>query len=523
MRVRLALAVVAALATAGCGLTGGSKAEAGTVSIAIAEPAHLLPSNTGDRDGAQVLAALFTPLVRYDEGHRPVPAAAESVTSTDNRTWRITLAEGYTFHDGEAVTADSYLNAWNFAAYGPNRQRNAYLFDRIQGFADMQGAEPAAQTFYGLRKVDARRFDVRLATPFADFPAMLGHPAFLPLPASAFAAPGRLRPGFEDAVVGQGPFRMTGRWERGEQIRVERHAASPVPAAAAKIQFRVYDDSADAYDDLLDGDLDVDAALPAGELAEAARRLGDRYAVAPAGTVNMLAFPGSQAGFTDVRVRRAVSLAIDRDALVAAHFPGADRPARSFVPPIVPGHRPDTCREWCRFDPAAARALYAEGRGPARLTIAYNADGGHADWVQAVCGQLAANLGVTCAGAPEPTFDALLDKVRQRRDVGLFRMSWSMDYPSMESYLTPLFTAAGSSNYGGYQSPDVDTLVRRAAQAPTAAAAAGVYQQVEDVLAGDMPVVPLRWSQRAVGHSPRVSGVRLNAYEVVDVTALQPA
>ena len=421
MRVRRAVTVLATLALAGCGLAGGGP-EPGTVSVAIAEPAHLLPSNAADRDGAQVLAALFTPLVRYDQRHRPVPAAAESITSKDNRTWRITLAEGYTFHDGEAVTADSYVKAWNYAAYGPNRQRNAYLFDRIRGFADMQGDEPPATTLYGLKKIGDRTVEVRLGLPFADFPAMLGHPAFLPLPASAFTSPGTLRPGFEDAVVGQGPYRMAGRWEHDEQIRVERYERHPAPPPTAAIRFRVYDSSGLAYRDLLDGDLDVNAALPAGELADAADRLGDRYSLAATSTMNVLAFPEFQAGFTDVRVRRAVSMALDRDAL-ARSAGGGEEPAHSFVPPVVPGYRAGTCGASCRLDPAAARALYAQGGGPAELTIAYNTDGGHRAWVTAACAQLTANLGVACTPAAEPTFDALLDKVRRRQPVGIFRMS----------------------------------------------------------------------------------------------------
>jgi oligopeptide transport system substrate-binding protein len=517
--MRRLLAAATTLALAGCGLVGGGGPDPDTVSVAIAEPAHLLPSAVADRDGAQVLAALFTPLVRYDEARRPTPAAAAAVTSKDNRTWRITLADGYTFHDGSPVTAADYVNAWNYAAYGPNRQRNAYLFDRVQGFADIQGEAPPAKTLYGLRAVDDRTVEVRLATPFADFPAMLGHPAFLPLPASAFAAPGTLRAGFEDAVVGQGPYRMTGRWEHDEQVRVERYAAYPAPPPVAKIQFRVYGSSGRAYRDLLDGDLDVDAALPAVELADAAARLGDRYAVTTGSTLNVLAFPEYQPGFADARVRRAVSMALDRDALVHRYFPGSEEPARSFVPPVVPGHRAGTCPS-CRFDPGAARALYAEAKGPAELRIAYNADGGHEEWVTAACAQLAANLAVACTPAPEKSFDALLERVRRREPVGLFRMSWSMDYPSMESYLTPLFTTAGSSNYGGYQSAEVDTLARRAAAAKNPAAAAAAYRQIEDQLAGDMPVIPLRYARRAVGHSERVGGVRLDVYETVDVTAL---
>ncbi|GAA0795862.1 peptide ABC transporter substrate-binding protein [Spirilliplanes yamanashiensis] len=513
--MRVVHAVVAVLALGGCALTGpgGDPAD---VSVAIGGPAELLPSAAGDRDSAQVLAALFTPLVRYDDQRRPVPAAASAVTSKDNRTWRITLADGYTFHDGSPVTAADYVTAWNYAAYGPNRQRNAYLLDRVQGFADMQGDAPPATTLYGLKAADERTVEVRLALPFPDFPAMLGHPAFLPLPAAAWESPGRLRPGFAGAVVGQGPYRLAG-GDGDDGLRVERYDAHPAPGRVGSIEFRVYPSSGRAYRDLLDGDLDVDAALPPGELAGAAERLGDRYAVVPTSTMTFLAAPG----LADPRARQAVSMALDRDALVAAHAPGSEQPARSFVPPLVPGHRADACGAPCRHDPGAARALYAAANGPAELTVAHTADGGHADWVTAACAQLTAALAVTCTPAPYDTLDALLDEVRRGAPVSLFRMSWSMDYPSMESYLTPLFTAAGSSNYGGYQSGDVDTLAQKATTARNAATATALHQQIEDVLVRDMPAIPLRWGQRAVGHSERVTGVTLDVYEVVDVTRLE--
>lgn len=93
------------------------------VRVAIGEPPSLVPTDVSGDDGAQVLAALFTPLVGFDEAGRPVPAAAESVQpSPDHRVWTITLRDGYTFHNGEPVTADRYLAAWNYGAYQPNRQ-----------------------------------------------------------------------------------------------------------------------------------------------------------------------------------------------------------------------------------------------------------------------------------------------------------------------------------------------------------------------------------------------------------------
>jgi oligopeptide transport system substrate-binding protein len=527
--ITLPLAVTATLT--GCDPFGGdaaSEAAPGTVRIGITEPRHLLPSNTNDSDGSQVLAALFTPLVGYDGDHRAQPLAAESIKSTDHKVWTITLKDGYTFHNGEPVTADSYLNAWNYAAYAPNNQANSYFFARITGYADTQpadpdgggpepAAEPKSQTLSGLKKVDDRTFRVTLAAPFTEFPAMLGDTAFYPLPQAAWQSPGVLSPGFEDTVVGQGPFKLKGAWRRGAAIDLERYEAYPAekPKVPA-VRFQPYDQLSAAYGDLIGGDLDVLRTVPAEKVASASKDLGDRYGHQVDSTLQFLAFPMYQQEFANPDVRAAISKALDRNAI----FPDG-QPARAFVPPVVAGYREDSCGLACQFDAAAAKSLYTEAGGPAKLQITYNEDGGHGSWVEATCAQLRTNLGVECAPTAVPRFVDLLDKVARRQPVGLFRMGWPMDYPSMESYLGPLYSTTGSSNYSGYSNSRFDALVNEATQATSEPDMIKKYQEAEDVLAQDMPVIPLRFGEIHYGWSAGVRGVQLDAFGRVDVLALE--
>ncbi len=224
--------LAATLGLAACNNDAGDVNPNGVVSIEIAEPQHLTPSNTTEVSGGQVLAALFSPLVSFNDDNKPVEVAAESVTSTpDNKVWTVKLKDGYTFHNGEKVTADNYINAWNYAAYGPNGQGNNYFFSRIAGFAETQSRDPdgegparapkpKADKMSGLKKVDDLTFTVALAEPFTEFKAMLGYSAFYPLPNAAFSSPGVLRPDFEAAPIGQGPFKMKGEWEHDSKIEV---------------------------------------------------------------------------------------------------------------------------------------------------------------------------------------------------------------------------------------------------------------------------------------------------------------
>ena len=519
-------AVIALLAlvagSAGCGLLGGSSDDVpdGYVSVGVSQPASLLPSEVSDPGGMQVLGALFTPLVTYNAAHEPVEAAARSITSTDRRVWTIALAEGHTFHNGEKVTAQSYLDAWNWTARGANRQRNAYLFERVQGFDEVQGAAATATTLSGLKVAGPLTFTVTLVAPFVDFPAMLGHPAFSPLPKAAFASPGVLAADFGKAVIGQGPFRLADGFTAGRPIDVRRYDPAVRKAKVAGVRFQVYGDPGQAYTDLTEGELDVVTSIPDDRVDDATRELGDRVRSTPGSSLTMLAFPAADPALREPAVRRAISMALDRDALVTSLFAGTELPARSFVPPPAAGYRADACGAPCTYDPAAAKAAYAAAKGPATLRISYNADGGHQRWVDATCAQLATSLGVTCTGAAEPTFEALLGKVRAQQPVGMFRMTWFMDYPSMESYLGPLFTSDGSTNFARYRNPTFDTTLRTATAAPDRATAVAGYARAEAILARDMPVIPLRYDLNVTGRSARVGDVTLDVFNRVDVSAL---
>jgi peptide/nickel transport system substrate-binding protein/oligopeptide transport system substrate-binding protein len=214
-------------------------------------------------------------------------------------------------------------------------------------------------------------------------------------------------------------------------------------------------------------------------------------------------------------------MAIDRQAIVDQVFKGSQKAAYSFVSPVVGGYRPDTCGNNCKYDPAAAKTLYQQAGGPARLTISYNADGGHKDWVDATCNQLKTNLGVQCVGQPEAKFADLLTKVQNKEAVGMFRMGWVMDYPSMEDYLGPLYTTNGSSNYYGYSNAQFDSLVQAGREAKTSDAAIKKWQQAEDILAKDMPVLPLRFGQNNYGISTKVKNVEIDLFDRVNLTKIQ--
>jgi peptide/nickel transport system substrate-binding protein/oligopeptide transport system substrate-binding protein len=529
------LLALAAICITGCGSKQPAAEAAGiVVREGIAEPQSLIPASGNEEYSSVVLHALFAPLVEWNDQLQPEELAAESVTSTDNQVWTIKLKPGWTFHNGEPVTADAYINAWNAGAWGPNAQLGNYFFSKIAGYDELNPTDakqqPKAKKLSGLVKKDDLTFEVHLKEPYVNFKSALGYTVFFPLPAAAFTdvANNQVDRAFQEAPIGQGPFRIKGRWQHDQLIELEANPdyAGPVKPHIAGIEFRIYQALTTQYQDLLAGQLDIVPALPLENMAGAQADLGERFVQTTGSTIQILAFPTFEKRFAKVEIRKAISMAIDRDEIARTIFANLQVPLRSFVAPLMPGYRENTCGEACEYNPQKAKALFESAGGAkevgGRIEFAYNVDGGHKPWIDAACNQIRANLGVECVGNPQPKFADMLGKAKAKQPLGLFRLGWIADYPVLENYLGPLYATNGSSNYYGYSNPEFDRLLVAGDRAATPAEALQLYQQAEDIVARDLPVLPMRVMQNSYGISTRVANVKMDAFRRIkwlEVTA----
>jgi peptide/nickel transport system substrate-binding protein/oligopeptide transport system substrate-binding protein len=529
MRHKTTLALVVLALSAGLAGCGGSK-PAGiatadlVVSFGSVEPKSLLPASANEEYSSDVLHALFAPLVEWDEHMQPVELAAESVTTTDNKVWIIKLKPGWTFHNGQPVTVDDYINAWNAGAWGPNTTDASFFFGKIEGFDALNPIDakkaPTAKKLRGLVKKDDLTLEVTLKEPYVNFKSMLGYTAFLPLPRVAFkdVASNEVDKAFLEAPIGQGPFRMKGVWKHDVSIEVVRNDAytGPHKPQIAGVNFKIYQSLNTQYQDLLAGQLDIVPQLPVESLGSVRADLGERYKQSMGSTIQILAFPTFDKRYAKVDVRKAISMAIDRDQITHTIFADTQTPLRSFVAPFLPGYRENTCGETCVYNPKKAKELFDAAGGAAavggRIEIAYNVDGGHRASIEAACNQIHANLGVECLGNPVPKFSDLLIKAKEKAPMGMIRMGWIADYPVLENYLSPLYSTNGSSNYYGYSNPEFDQLLAAGDRAATPADALKLYQQAEDILVRDVPVLPVRQMPNNFGVSARVANVELDPY-----------
>ena len=371
----LAVAGIAAtLLLTACGPTAESGDAApvddGSFSMFIGEPENpLVPGNTTEDQGNQVISSLWTGLVQYDDqGGVAYTGVADSITSDDSTTWTVTLKDGWTFHDGTPVTAASFVDAWNYTAYSPNAQSASYFFANVEGYDALQAetdddgnvlTPPAAEQMTGLDVVDDTTFTVTLSAPFAQWPVTVGYSAFYPLPESFFDDPEAAG----EQPVGNGPFEADEPFEPGVGITLTRYDdyAGDDEAEVSSVEYRVYTDVATAYTDVEAGNLDVVRRIPADASATAPTEFGDRYLEDVSSSFTYLGFPTYDRRFADKRVRQAISMGIDREAIATAIFNGTRTPATSVIAPSIDGSRDDACR-YCHLDVAAANKLLDAAR-----------------------------------------------------------------------------------------------------------------------------------------------------------------
>ncbi|MCV7164967.1 peptide ABC transporter substrate-binding protein [Mycobacterium stomatepiae] len=515
-----AVVVLTVASTAGCG--GGALSPELVVVNGGEPPNPLIPTGTNDSLGGRILDRLFAGLVSYDADGKPAPEVAQSIETTDNVNYRIILKPGWKFTDGSAVTAHSFVDAWNYGALSANALLQQEFFSPIAGFDDVAGApgDGRPTTMSGLQVVNDLEFTVRLKAPTVDFKLRLGHSAFYPLPDMAF----RDMAAFGRNPVGDGPYRLADSpdgpaWEHNVKIDLKpnpEYHGNRMPHNKG-LRFEFYGNLDTAYADLLSGNLDVLDTIPSSALTIYKRDLGGNAASGPVAVSQSLDTPlrlphfGGEEG----RLRRlALSAAINRPQICQQIFNGTRSPARDFTARSLPGFDPNIPgNDALDFNPERARQLWAQANAispwSGRYAIAYNADSGHQEWVDAVANSIKNVLGIDAAGAPQPTFAGFRTQITNRTIDTAFRAGWIGDYPSMIEFLAPLYATGAGSNDVGYSSREFDAGLAVAEAAPSLRQADVLVNVAQRILLHDMPAVPLWYYIAVIGWSPQVGKVKV--------------
>jgi oligopeptide transport system substrate-binding protein len=503
----LAVGLVAALLLAACGGDGndseGGGGGGGDTSLVLGVPSffvtNLAPGGTG---GSNIDYAVWTPLTTIEAGTGELVAGvAEEWTSEDQKTWTITLQEGWTFHDGSPVTAQSFVDSWNVTATAENALNGNAQMAVIEGYDEMNPAEgkPTADELSGLKAVDETTLEVTLKEPNTLFPYLIANPTFAPLPERAADD----IKAFATHPIGNGPYKLRdGGFEPGDQdvFLVPYEDYQGTPANVDEIDLRVYQDPATIYTDFQSGSIDL-ALLDGDNLAAAQQEYPEQVVDVAFPALVYLGFPAYDDRFTR-EVREAVSLAIDRQAIVDSLLQGNGTPATGLAPDVLAGGGEADCPS-CQFDPdAAADALEAAGGWEGEMVLYTYQDPTNERILEAVTNQIRSNLGIE-----DVSFEALpIDQLYERFG------AQSIDGPSLAyagASFPHLFALADQMlNPTGYDNPEFTRAMNTAVtKESTIEDTTEQVRAAVDMALADAPVAPLYWPRGGLVHSENVSGV----------------
>jgi peptide/nickel transport system substrate-binding protein/oligopeptide transport system substrate-binding protein len=496
----MAMALALLLVPVGCADTGEGGPTKDSLTIALAaEPIKWInPENDNSSPGIEVARAMFAPLVDTDpETGKLRNIIAESVTpDATSSTWTIKLKKGFTFQNGQPLTAKDYVETWNLTALGSNAWENNGFFAKVSGYDALNPEAPAKATataLSGLKVVDDQTFTVQLINPFSQFGLTLQYYGLVPLAAEVRKDP----KAYERKQIGMGPYKLAQEWKVGEDIRLTRWDGYKGTAPKAKnITFKFIPNADTAYNEFLAGNLDF-VPVPSAKKSSFKTDAPDRWLVSESsGNIFYWAFPGWDPKFADPRLRHAFSMAIDRKSL--ANLVGLAQPASGLIAPGIDGARPTACK-YCSFDPAAAKKLFDEAGGLAGkpLTIYYSTSTATGQiFGEALGNMMRQHLKIEVKYVGKQSSE-ITDLGEAKKLEGMRLAGWGHDYPSIEDYLTPMFKSNGDANYASYTNSTVDALLAKGDSEPDQAKAVQLYQQVEDILLEDMPLIPLWHGQDA--------------------------
>ena len=510
--VKIGAALVAVAATVALTLTGcAGGGNNNIVSTNGSEPQNpLITTNTNETGGGLILDSIYAGLEYYDAKGAPVNDMAESITSSDNITWDIKIKSGWKFTNGEAVTADSYINAWQYGALLDNAQLNSYYFDIIEGFSYEK-----SQPLTGLTKVSDTEFKVKLSAAQSDFPLRLGFSGFYPLPKAFFDDP----KAFGENPIGNGPYMLAekGAWKHNVDIKLVKNpdyqgGRKPLNGGLDIVFYATLEA---AYADLQADNLDVMAGIPDSALKTYKQDLGDRAVQQGAAVFQSFTIPARLPHFSgeegNLR-RQAISMSINRPELISAIFNGTRQPAKDFTSPVIAGWSAEIPgSDVTTFNAAKAKELWAKADAIApwsgSFQIAYNADGGHQGWVDAITNQIKNTLSIDASGAPYPTFGEFRTAITDKTIATAFRTGWQADYPALSNFLEPIYQTGAGANDGQYSNAEVDALFEKGNSAKSLDEANKYFQQAQEILFKELPAVPMWYGITDGGYSTKVSNV----------------
>ncbi|APX24644.1 MULTISPECIES: peptide ABC transporter substrate-binding protein [Salipiger] len=454
------------------------------------------PQIVEDTDGSDVVRDLFEGLLNQDENGELVPGVATDwEVSDDKMTYTFHLRDDAKWSNGDPVTAGDFVYAWRRAA-DPATASPYQWFISLMSLenGDAVVAGDAAPEELGVEAIDDRTLEVRLSAPLPYFPQMVVHSTTFPSPQKVIEEYGEAwtKPG---NIVSNGAYVLT-EMNPGESIVREKNPEywDAENVILDKSVALIINDENVALTRYKAGELDM-TDIPAGQFPRLKEEYGDEAHSFPKLCNYYYTFNLSDSGpeaFKDPKVRKALSLAVDRDIIVNNVMAGGQPPAYVFTPEATADFSaPDLeimDMTQAERDEKARELLAEAGYGsdnPLSFDMVYNTSEAHEKVAVVLAQMWKQKLGVEVQ-LSNMEWKVFLEE-RGNQNFELARGAWCGDYNEASTFLDLLESSSGY-NDGKYSNPEYDQLLE---DALTAEDTTPLYTAAEEILAEDMPVIPL--------------------------------
>ncbi len=492
------------------------------------EPQDIDPAATTGVPEARIINALFEGLVSYaPSGSGVAPGVASRwETSADGLEWTFHLRPEARWSDGSPVTANDFLRSFQRTLTPSFGSEYAYFLYHVAGAEAFNKGALKDFSRTGFNAPDDRTLRIRLRQRVPFLLESLTHHSWMPVPIATVEKHGALtakgtawtKPG---NFAGNGPFILS-EWLPNQRIVATRSPTywNATATRLDAIYFHAIDNPDTEERMYRAGKLDITSTLPTSRIRAYRRQRPGEFRSDDLYGVYLYRLNLTRKPLDDVRVRRALAIAIDRTSITENILLAGQQPALNFIPPS-PDFR-STSTITGTLDDARrllAEAGFPDGRGFPRLELLYNSMEAHKQLAEAIQQMWKRNLGIDIVLRNEE-WKVYLETVN-RLDYDIARFGWNADYPDPYSFLD-LWITGGGNNNTGYANPAYDRLLSASLASPGASSRHDVYRKLDDILVRDVPGIPLYFYKRVYAISPRVRNwvpnvLDMRAWQYVDV------
>ncbi|ADO49074.1 ABC transporter substrate-binding protein [[Enterobacter] lignolyticus] len=475
------------------------------------EPTSLDPHKVESDVEFNIISDLFEGLVSVSPTGKIQPRLAEKWENKDNTVWTFHLRPGVTWSDGTAITAPDIVWSWQrlvdpktvspYASYPGNMH--------IVNAADIAQGKMAPDTL-GVKALDDTTLQVTLNQPNAAFLAMLAHPSLVPVDKVLIARFGDkwTKP---EHFVSSGAYKLS-QWVVNERIVAERNPLywDNAHTAINKVTYLPISSDAADVNRYKAGEIDITYTVPINQFTQLKKTMGEQLNVSPQLATYYYEFNTTKPPFNDPRVRQALNMALDKDIIADKVLGQGQRAAWVISQPDIGGvtiHNPEYASWPMDKRISEAKKLLNEAgfndSHPLTFNLLYNTSESHQRIAIAASSMWKKNLGVD-AKLQNQEWKTMLDSMHTH-NFDVVRYAWIADYDDAATFLNN-FRTGDSENTSQYSNPAYDEALRNAAKAPDVAMRGKYYQQAEDLLAQDVPAIPVYHYVRTHLVKPWVGG-----------------